>query len=417
MNPPPSNKAGKGKLPGRGIRLLFTGLPALLLFYLFTPLRPAQFFSLFLILAILGSKAYSEYLSRRLRIIRRDRELRVFRHEWVDVELWVENAGRLPAFLIVAEDSAGGIAVSRDNKSLNHLAGKSRRPFTWKAYGTNRGVFTIGPASLRGSDPLGLFPFKIGGGETARLFVYPARAFAALKAFGGIPLGRLIKPDPVYEDLTRPRSLREYRPGDESRRINWKASAKISGGPAGALLVNDYEPSLSYPMVIFLNVDPREYPAKKREASVERAIEAAAALCLMAARERQTLGLIIHGGAGTAGDNPSMICPAAFTLIPVLERLASLEPFGAGKGKTRDAPWEGPRPSVNRLPEKAKALPFGSRLIYVGPALDDADYDTLESLKKRRLSLEYLIIDEKRIGPRRRKTPRYQIKEWGNEIL
>ena len=422
----------KRERPGsRSFRLLAAGVPILLLFYLFTPLWPVQFFSLFLMLIIIGSKAYSEYLIRRLRIIRRDRELRVWRYEWTGVELWVENKGRLPSFLLIAEDSSGGVAVYREIKSLNNLPARSRRVFRWEAYGTTRGVFILGPAGLRGSDPLGLFPFTLRSDETTRLFVYPAPAFAALGSFGGIPLGKLIRRDPVYEDLTRPRSLRDYSPGDESKRINWKASAKNYGrshGPGmGALLVNEYEPSMSYPMVIFLNADPGEYALNKRESCIERVIEAAAALCLMAAREKQTLGLIIHTSARDGEDDSSalhaaVINPAAFALIPILESLAALEPYNAAAGEAYGLD-EKLRPSVRRLLEKAKTLPFGARLIYVGPNLREDDYYALETLKRRRLTLEYLIIDEKRlddtgkaVSPRNR-TRKYQMKEWGYEIL
>ena len=395
-----------------GKLLLHAGIPLLFLFYLFTPQRPVQFFTLFLILLVLGSKAYSEYLLRHLRLVRRDRDLRAFKHEWLEVELWIENSGRLPAFMLALADSSGGIAVFRNIKCLCTLAGKSRQLFRWEAYGSGRGVYTLGPASIRGSDPLGLFPFTLISEERSRLFIYPAPAFAALKAPGGIPLGNLTTPDPFYEDLTRPRSLREYKSGDESKRINWKASAKMSN----VLLVNEYEPSLSYPLIVFLNVDPAEYAIKNRELYIERVIEAAAALCLMASRERQALGFIMR---------TEVIHPAAFTLIPILERLAALEPFknlSPSAGQASVLPPGTLRSSTERLLEKGKTLAFGTRLVYVGPALPEADYHALETLRKRRLSLEYLIIDERNLedthGKRTKDGSRkYQIKESGYAIL
>ena len=406
-------------------------VPVLFLFYLFTPQWPVQFISLFLIILILGSKLYSEYLLRHLRLVRRDRELRTFRHEWAAVELWVENAGRLPAFLLAVEDFSGGISVFRDIKCLCTLSGKSRQLFRWEAYGSDRGVFTLGPAALRGSDPLGLFPFSLTADETCRIFVYPSPAYAAIKPPGGIPLGNLLTSDPFNEDLTRPRSLRDYTPGDESKRINWKASAKNSfPGTGGNLLVNEYELSLSYPLVLFLNVHTGEYAVKNREAYIERVIEAGAAICLMAARDRQVLGIIIHTAARSAVEES--ISPAAFTLIPVLERLAGLEPFkldpftteGSGPpdqgnatlGQKPEQDEPALRSSTLRLLEKGKTLSFGTRLMYAGPALPDKDYDALESLKRRRLSLEYLIIDEKNLGVFHR-MGKYQIREWGYGIL
>jgi hypothetical protein len=373
--------------------LLKAGVPVLFLVYLFTPQRPVQFITLFLIILILGSKAYSEYLVRHINLVRRDLELRAFRYEWLGVELSIENSGRLPAFMLAISDSSGGIAVFRNIKRLCTLRGASRLFFRWEVYGSDRGVYTLGPASIRGSDPIGLFPFILNFTETSKLFIYPAPAFAALKSPGGIPLGNLITPDPFYEDLTRPRSLRDYSPGDESKRINWKASAKMYGSGAGEnLLVNEYEPSLSYPMIVFLNVDPREYEIKNRGLYIERVIEAAAALCLMAARERQTIGLILHTAeANNEEHNSSSINPAAFTLIPILERLAALQPF-----RNMD---QGPilRSSVERLLEKGKVMAFGTRVVYVGPFLEDADYNALETLRKRRLSLEYLIISGKNL--------------------
>jgi len=454
-----------------GEHLLTFVLPILFLFFIFTPLRSIQFIILFLILLVLGSKAYSEYLIRHIRIVRRDADLRVFRYEWIAADLWVENSGRLPAFLLIAEDFSGGIAVFRYIKKLCTLGSRSRQLFRWEAYGSSRGIYTIGPASLRGADPLALFPFTIVFTETCRLFVYPAPAYAALKAPGGIPLGNLITPDPFSEDLTRPRSLRDYTPGDESRRINWKASAKMSGFN-DQLLVNEYESSLSYPLVLFLNVDPAEYSLKKRELYLERVIEAGAAICLMAARQRQVIGLIIHTGvAADEADSPEesgladIISPAAFTLIPILERLAALKlhmnrqdvretlfamhgrvgtdtgsnAINAG-GNGIDAGGSGTnagdssidafnagsvarlRSSTERILDKGKALPFGTRLVYCGPNLESEDYHAIEMLRKRRLTLEFIIIDETNLGlgydgDPRNKAPKYQMKEYGREIV
>ena len=413
-------KEGTAVTRGGTILLSFC-VPLLFLFYFFTPQRPVQFICLFFILLLLGSKAYSEYLCAHLRLVRRDRELRAFRYEWTGVELWVENSGRLPAFLLVAEDASGGIAVFRDIKCLCTLGGRSRKLFRWEAYCAYRGVFTLGPASLRGADPLGLFPFVLvfnGAGGSSGFFIYPAPAYAALRSPGGLPLGNLVTMDPFYEDLTRPRSLREYSPGDESRRINWKASAKYPD----LLLVNEYESSLSYPLVLFLNVDPGEYAVKNRELYVERVIEAGAAVCLLAARERQVLGLILHTGQNETGEGAvqaEVISPAAFTLIPVLERLAALKPFDTMADNGGFFSWESSaaketRASTRRLLEKGKTLSFGTRLIYAGPALPEGDYQVLETLKRRRLSLEYLIINEEKLAMRR---GFHQMKEWGHDIL
>jgi uncharacterized protein (DUF58 family) len=402
----------------RGKAVLLAGILPLGAIFFFSSLYIVQFISLFLLFIILGSKIYSEYLIRNIKISRRDRELRGFRHEWIDVELVAENHGGLPVFMLAVSDSPGRLSVFRDNKVLCTLRRQSRLVIAWRGYCSDRGIFDLGPASVRCSDPLGLFPFFAVSGINTRLFVYPAPGMIGIKTPGGIPLGTLITANPLYEDLTRCRSLREYHTGDEPRRINWKASARMAAGETGrpGLMVNEYESTISFPLVIFLNLDLEEYSLKHRELYWERVIEAAAALCLMASRERQELGIILYTPRGP--EPVSFISPASHTLIPILERLAALEhPRGQ---KIPPAPEAGGlfRGSARVMLELGKYLPYGTRLIYAGPDFSDEEYIGLNGLKRFHLSLEYLIIDEKTLPQR---TPgnsrRYQMKEGGYEII
>jgi uncharacterized protein (DUF58 family) len=397
----------RGKPRGGG----FFGAGVLALVFLFSPFYAIQFAALFLLLVFFGSWAYSEYLIRNLRILRRDTELRVFRDEWVWVELVAENRGRLPAPAIAVTDSPGRLPVFRENRTLQELPPRSRRTIRWRVYCSSRGVFTLGPADFRGSDPLGLFPFRVSLPETVVLSVYPAAGMIALRPPGGLPLGTLLTGNPLYEDLTRCRSLRDYQAGDEPRRINWKASARNGG-----FMVNEYESTLSSPLVIFLNADPYAYPLHKRELQVERAVEAAAALCLMVSRERQELGALIYAPGTRA---PLIqIEPAPFTLIPILERLAALE----RAGEEAPAPEGGGPPGLggaaSAMLDRGRSLPYGTRLVYAGPDLTEEEYRALDGLKRCRLSLEYLVIDERSLPAL---TPgnsrRYQMKEAGYEIL
>ncbi|MDR2103213.1 MAG: DUF58 domain-containing protein [Treponema sp.] len=422
--PAPKQRWATVKARGRG--LLLAGIPPLLGIFLFSSLYILQFISLFLLFIILGSKIYSEYLIRNIRINRRDGELRGFRHEWIGVELVAENHGRLPAFMLALTDSPGRLAVFRNNKTLCTLRSRSRLTVTWQGYCSDRGIFEIGPALIRCSDPLGLFPFTAAAETSTRLFVYPSPGMIGVKTPGGIPLGTLITMNPLYEDLTRCRSLREYHAGDEPRRINWKASARTAsrGMGQGAMMINEYESTISFPLVIFLNLDPYEYPLKYRELYWERVIEAAAALCLMASRERQDLGIIFY--TPQRRERVSLIAPASHTLIPILERLAALErpqteeAEPPEKGSAEGGPEPGGlfRGSARVMLDQGKYLPYGTRLIYAGPDFNDEIYMGLNSLKRYHLSLEYLIIDEKSLpwqvpGNSRR----YQMKEGGYEII
>jgi uncharacterized protein (DUF58 family) len=198
------------------------------------------------------------------------------------------------------------------------------------------------------------------------------------------------------------------------RRINWKATARISAGNSRGLLVNEYEAAISYPLVIFLNLDPYEYGLRQRELYFERAIEAAASLCMMASRERQELGIMLYNPH--EGEGFTFIKPGAFTLLPILERLAGLERASEPKGNAAEQrPLRG---SARTILDRGKFLPYGTRMIYTGPDFSDEEYIALNSLKRHHLSLEYLIIDERHLSAAvPGNSRRYQMKEGGYEII
>ncbi|MCL1959063.1 MAG: DUF58 domain-containing protein [Spirochaetes bacterium] len=397
--------------------MLKWGIFILIPIYLFSPLALIQFFCLFFLFILIGSRLYSEYLIRNIRVSRQDSELRVFRFEWVKVELKIENRGLLPAFMLVLGDASGSLSVLKFRKTICTLGRRSWTMMNWQGYCTGRGVFTLGPAVVRGSDPLGLFPFQLTAVETSLLYVYPVLCSINLKHPAGIPLGNMISRNPLYEDITRCRSLRPYNRGDEPRRINWKISARMghidmpfkrTGAQSFSFMVNEYETTASYPLMIFLNADQNEYPLKKQGDFIERAIEAAAALCLKTARERQELGIVFYTSSAEGGI--SVIAPSAFTLVPILERLAALRIKANVRVKERG--------SALAMLEQGKHLSYGTRFLYIGPDLGNEAYINLNSLKKYHLSLEYLIIDDRSMPSLvPGNSPRYKMKENGREII
>jgi hypothetical protein len=67
---------------------------------------------------------------------------------------------------------------------------------------------------------------------------------------------------------------------------------------------------------------------------------------------------------------------------------------------------------------EGKFLPFGTRLVYAGPSLEENDYQALDTLRRYHLTLEYLCLDEHfLLPPGNRGIKQYQIKESGYEIL
>jgi hypothetical protein len=68
--------------------------------------------------------------------------------------------------------------------------------------------------------------------------------------------------------------------------------------------------------------------------------------------------------------------------------------------------------------DRGKELPYGARLVYAGPDLSGEEYRALHSLRRYRLTLEYLVIDERSLPPLvPGNSRRYGVKEAGYEIL
>lgn len=104
----------------------------------------------------------------------------------------------------------------------------------WTEYNVtlrDRGVHTIGPTTIHVLDPLGLWTRAIYDSRTTRVTVYPRVH----------PLGHTAALLEGYVGMTTEREhfdgVREYRPGDPLRDVNWKASAKR---PTGGLAVTEY---------------------------------------------------------------------------------------------------------------------------------------------------------------------------------
>ncbi|MCL2267348.1 MAG: DUF58 domain-containing protein [Treponema sp.] len=403
----------------RRTNLLKSGTVILFLVWIFTPYIILQFVCLFFIMVLVLSRLYTEYLINKIRVIRMDSELRSFRHEWVHVELKIENHGIFPAHMIVVNDSPGDIAVFSMKKIFRTMEKKSWTVLSWDGLCADRGVFHTGPAVVRGADPLGIFPFHLTAREKTKLYVYPVFRSISVKNNGGIPLGNMISVNPLFEDITRCRSLRPYTPGDEPRRINWKVSAHLSGGSrnnSGSLLVNEFEATASYPVMVFLNADPAEYHIKTRGVYIERTIEAAAALCLKTSSDRQELGIIFHTSCKESGTN--VIQPSSFTLVPILERLAALDWSKYIIGTDMPAEGDVSHNSALIMLDHGKRLPYGTRYIYAGPDLGDEAYIMLNSLRRHHLYLEYIIIDRRKMPSLvPGKSKRHQMKETGYEII
>jgi len=271
----------QGALAGDIVLLLF-----FLLCFLFAPFRAVRLICLFFILVIGIPALMNRLLPRAVSVLRRDPVLRVNRMQAVSVSLEVRNRWPLPLRSLLIADAPGGVFPNEPPVFLIDLGPREKKVLTWEAEARERGEFVIGPVDVSGPGPFGVRPWARTYPSVTQLIVYPAVFPVSLEHTRGLPAGSLAVANRLYEDVSRFRSLREYTPGDELRRINWKVSARL-----GKLHTMEYVPSLYFPVLVLLNLSAPDYPLEGRHYHMERVIEVAASLVVYFIGMKQEVGL------------------------------------------------------------------------------------------------------------------------------
>lgn len=324
------------------------------------------------------SFVYSSLAVRSIAVKRADGTLRCRRNEAFAVSLRIENSSIFGFRTLLVADLTGPLRTEEAGRFLVSMPGRRRTTISYRALAPERGEFRVGPAALRLSDPLGLFPREIVFPETSVLIVYPETKRIGAHKRSGVPQGALRVPDRAYEDVSRFRSIRPYVRGDELRRINWKASARSRG-----LLTNEYLSALTAPLMIALNLGESAYGLRNRYDRVERAIEGAASLVWQAAAEGQPVGLATNGSFwGNTAAPP--LPPAPGNGVAIMDALArvSLRSKSEAQGD----------PDVVSIALSIQ-LPGRCRLAVVGPFPGEAAARSLFRARENGFSPEIYSID------------------------
>ena len=330
--------------------------------------------------------------------------------------LKVRNRTPLPIHFLTVADRIGSFAARRPAQFVTGLGPWEERTFTYELEGRERGEFHLGPVDLVGTDPFGFFPWRTQAPSHQQVIVYPDIFALDLHHKRGLPSGSLTVLNKLYEDVTRYRSLREYQPGDEPKRINWKASARM-----GALFSMEYVPSIYFPVLVLLNLTEGDYPLAQRAHLVERAIEAAASLVFHFVGIGQEVGMASSGLIGRQGGAPAPAAgasapddsvlssgrpadsatplpapgAAAYTAEPVragyahaahlLEQLARINTAGEGAANFVDIVQRGAVPVAN-----------GTRIVVVTPPLTEPQRAALLALRRRGYDVEVFLVSTHR---------------------
>lgn len=182
---------------------------------------------------------------------------------------------------------------------------------------TRRGVYEVGPLVAVTGDPLGLTQRDHEVAPRFELLVHPR-----IEEVSDRPLTRQFEDPPIRPPVSKPfptglefYGMRDYKPGDDLRRIVWRASARM-----GKLMVREAEQGITDRITIIIDTDRGQHSHEgDYSESFETGVSAAASLAVRHLRDgyevrleanRGPVARPVRGHTGT---------------LPVLDALARVE--------------------------------------------------------------------------------------------
>ena len=318
-----------------------------------------------LVIIVLGwvGRYWSRHLFDRVMLHRKPAETRVFIGEKVPLTVELTNRKPLPLpwyewrlalseHLSVENEHLAAAAVPGQKWLVRRgaLGWYQRHDWTFTLAPDTRGYHQVGTATIRSGDLLGAYPRSIEDDEREHLVVFP-RVFS-MEDMGlpsERPFGERKGGNRVFEDPLRIAGLREYRPGDPLRRIDWKATAR-----SGDLRSRVYEPSATQQLYLLVNIDTMEHAWEGYlRDELERIVSVSASLCVWAAGARYAVGLLANGAFPEA-DRPMRLPPSRSRdqVSRLLEALAVIQPLTMGD-------------LAGAIQRESGKLPQGSTLVVV----------------------------------------------------
>jgi uncharacterized protein (DUF58 family) len=218
-----------------------------------------------------------------------------------------------------------------------------------------RGYYRLGPVRISTGDIFGFYPVLKDEEKADAVIIYPR--IYTLPDLGlppERPFGELKGRERIFEDPSRIAGLRDYRPGDSMRRIDWKASARRQ-----SLQSKVYEPSSTLHMLVALNVHTLAHSWEGYVPDVlERLLSLAGSIASYGFEAGYSIGLVANGSYPES-DRPMRIPVARHSdqLMRILEALAVINPLTTS-------------PLETVVDREAQSFPFGATLVCVTARMD-----------------------------------------------
>lgn len=304
---------------------------------------------------------------------------RTFEGQEVSVDLQVTNPTGRTGYLVEIIDNFPPGSNHQVRQLASYLPARHALQFRYREVcARRRGLYIIGPAKVRSSDPLGLFTFSSTNDELTRLLVYPqAETLQIFEVLGngthqniGSEVVRHIGRSEEFE------RLRPYRPGDPPRLIHWRSTARLRQP-----YVKEFERNIVTEVTIYCDLHLVALSGLGDITSVEYRLKVAASIAQATVRKNHLIRIV----AIKEPREETRMAGGSQHLISMLDWMALLKPGGEGSFE-------------ERLVHEATLLRRGSTVVLVMSSIH-VDAAALEEaiavLKHRRVKLIAVIVDER----------------------
>jgi uncharacterized protein (DUF58 family) len=212
---------------------------------------------------------------------------------------WAQVGDQLEERFIVINDSflPGLWLEVEDHSDLpGYTAGRvtsigGYQSMEWKTEGacSRRGLFNLGPTTLRSGDPLGLCSMElVHPNSTVLLVLPPVLPLPPIEIAAGGRAGEGRRPQRVaLETTVSVETVREYVPGDPLKAIHWPTSARRN-----ELYVRQFEHMPSSDWWIFLDLERKSQVGSGFMSTEEHGVILAASLIHRGLHEGHSVGLV-----------------------------------------------------------------------------------------------------------------------------
>jgi uncharacterized protein (DUF58 family) len=222
------------------------------------------------------------------------------------VVLTIENGARLPSGVLLLEDDMPDNLTKGARVVLDRVPSRAHRAVRYTVTGRQRGSSRIGPLSVTVTDPFGTAMVTRSFTATNPVIVTPR-----IVELGDT--GRSLAPGGRGETLFRSLATRgdddvlprEHRPGDDMRRIHWRATAK-----AGDLMVRREEQPWHSSIIVILDDRRQAHTGSGLSSTFEWAVSAAASVTMHYLRRGWRVTVLTATGhllVQTTGSSPAEI--------------------------------------------------------------------------------------------------------------